>query len=84
MDLKLSNPSKLNSQAFPLPVNDTVCLGRKDQTTGKLLEMFGVFDDGNDTLDDAEKKLKKFREKNPVTGKEAINLLENQTKKLKS
>jgi hypothetical protein len=38
MDLKLSNPSKLNSQAFPLPVNDTVCLGRKDQTTGKLLE----------------------------------------------
>jgi|TARA_R110002012_G_scaffold7701_2_gene35794 hypothetical protein len=28
-----------------------------------------------------KKKLAKFREKNPVTGKEAINLLANQTKK---
>ena len=36
--LKLSNPSKLNSQAFPLPVNDEVCKGRKDLKTGKLLE----------------------------------------------
>ena len=38
MELKLSNPSKLNSQAFPLPVNDEVCLGRKDTITGELLE----------------------------------------------
>ena len=38
MPLKLSNPSKLNSQAFPLPVKDTVCIGRKDQETGELLE----------------------------------------------
>ena len=38
MELKLSNPSKLNSQAFPLPVNDEVCKGRKDLKTGKLLD----------------------------------------------
>ena len=30
--------------------------------TGKLLDMFGVFEDGNNTLDDAEKKLRKFNE----------------------
>ena len=38
IELKLSNPGKLNSQAFPLPVDDSVCLGRKDQKTGDLLE----------------------------------------------
>jgi len=37
MPIKLSNPSKLNSQAFPLPVNDEVCIGRKDKDTGELL-----------------------------------------------
>ena len=38
IELKLSTPSKLNSQAFPLPVKDSVCLGRKDQKTSKLLK----------------------------------------------
>jgi hypothetical protein len=38
MKLKLSQPSKLNSQAFPLPVNDEVCKGRIDQNTGELLK----------------------------------------------
>jgi hypothetical protein len=37
MQYKLSNPSKLNSKAFPLPVNDKVCVGRKDKDN-KMLE----------------------------------------------
>ena len=38
MKYKLSNPSKLNSQAFPLPVNDKVCIGRKDKDNKMLLK----------------------------------------------
>ena len=37
MELKLSNPSKLNSESFALPVRDEVCKGRIDQTTGIML-----------------------------------------------
>ena len=36
--LKLSNPSKLNSESFALPVNDEVCKGRIDLETNELLE----------------------------------------------
>jgi hypothetical protein len=36
--LKLSNPSKLNSESFALPVDDEVCKGRIDQVTNELLE----------------------------------------------
>tara|TARA_R110000868_G_scaffold77213_1_gene221351 strand:- start:745 stop:1395 length:651 start_codon:yes stop_codon:yes gene_type:complete len=36
--LKLSNPSKLNSESFALPVDDEVCKGRIDQITNELLE----------------------------------------------
>lgn len=37
-EFKLSNPSKLNSQSFALPVREDVCLGMIDILTGNKLE----------------------------------------------
>ncbi len=35
---KLSNPSKLNSESFALPVSDEVCLGRYKQNSSEMLD----------------------------------------------
>ena len=69
-EFKFSNPSKLNSKAFPIPVRDNTCLGRLDQKTGELLEKcLGCYADNRgfyampDTKQVREDNLSLFNEK---------------------